>query len=49
MGKLTIEGKASRKIEADTEEITLSFQYHAENSAEASKKLSANVSCFLRN
>lgn len=48
MGKLTIEGKASRKIEADTEEITLSFQYHAENSAEASKKVISECELLLK-
>lgn len=48
MGKLTIEGKASRKIEADTEQITIRFQCHAENSAEASKKALAECELFLQ-
>lgn len=48
MGKLTIEGKAIREIEADTEQITIRFQYHAENSAEASKKVISECESFLK-
>lgn len=48
MSKLTISGRATRNVEADTEHITLRFQNHAENAAEASKETLAECESFLQ-
>lgn len=48
MSKLTITGKASDKFMPDTEQITIRFQYHAKNSAEASQKVLSECEAFLK-